>query len=315
MSAPAGGPRGYDADWALFLDWCAVAGRAALPANGGTVTAFLTEITAAPATAARRCAAIDHRHRAAGLPAPGTELEVRRWLRRARGLVEDADPRLDPDVVSAALARIAVQGWPEGVRGRRDAAVLALSGAGMTRRQLRALTTAAVDAGALESDEDPGSCRRCALTRWLRVHEVAGARGWSWVRRSMASRHLELAGEQEHHDCARPLEPMIGIAPLLPSLDRHGWPGTAGALSARSLSTIALRSLEPAPRRAGYLDEAADPRDADPLPAATAAAAPAVRDRSEDVAALADVGAVFDDVEAQIDEAMRRLDDLMRASD
>jgi hypothetical protein len=57
-SIPGRAPAGYRADWALFTDWCAATGTPPSPVSVDTVRAFLAGCPAAPATAARRVAAL-----------------------------------------------------------------------------------------------------------------------------------------------------------------------------------------------------------------------------------------------------------------
>ena len=90
-AAAARAPRtrtAYAGDWEHFTRWCALAARAALPADVGTVRLYLTDLEAArtetrpdtgagiyrpvyqPATLARRLAAIAAAHRDAGHRSP-----------------------------------------------------------------------------------------------------------------------------------------------------------------------------------------------------------------------------------------------------
>ncbi len=82
-AAAARAPRtrsAYATDWDHFTRWCALAGRAALPAEVTTLRLYLTDLEAVrtetgavayqPATLARRLAAIAAAHRDAGHPSP-----------------------------------------------------------------------------------------------------------------------------------------------------------------------------------------------------------------------------------------------------
>ena len=58
--------RAYAGDWTLFTDWCAATETLSLPADPDTVTRFLAQCPAAPATLRRRVIAIDYHHAAGG---------------------------------------------------------------------------------------------------------------------------------------------------------------------------------------------------------------------------------------------------------
>ena len=84
--------RGYAADLRDFEAWCSTCGCPSSPAAAGDVARYLRERAdaLAPATVARRLAAIVAEHRRLGLASPRDEPEVRHalasieWRHRAR---------------------------------------------------------------------------------------------------------------------------------------------------------------------------------------------------------------------------------------
>ena len=249
---PGGGGR----HWSLFADWCVAAGRCALPAELVTVGAFLTEVPAGHITLARRLRAIDDVHRSAGVPVPGGEFDDLIGRR-------PAVPRFASDQVARALGAIPVGGWPTGIVGRRDAAVVALiCCAGLTRAQVQALRTGAAPPGEhrvpgdraglaelLEKtprSEDAGHCPRCALTRWLYVAVSVERLGWRAVRGELADCGAVAAADIERHTCELPtgwLGWQLPGSPLFWAIDRHGIPQTRWPISTRSLTTIVATRL------------------------------------------------------------------------
>lgn len=252
---PPGGGGRY---WSLFADWCVAAGRCALPADPATVATFLTEVPAGPATLARRLRAIDEVHRSAGVPVPGSAGTFDDLIGR-----RPAVPRFAPDQVARALGAILVGGWPTGIVGRRDAAVVALiCCAGFTRAQVQALRTGAAPpgehrvpgdrAGLVEllektpRSEDAGHCPRCALTRWLYVVASVERLGWRAVRGELADCGAVAAADIERHTCELPTDWLgwqLPGSPLFWSIDRHGIPQTRWPISTRSLTAIVATRL------------------------------------------------------------------------
>lgn len=122
MQAEATGaaPATYRGEWTLFADWCQALGHSALPATPIIVADFLMHENpdASKAVLRRRVAAINHVHRTAGHPEPGTVTAVRRllWSRRR-----------DSALARSRIRELPTVGWPAGLFGRRDALILWLA--------------------------------------------------------------------------------------------------------------------------------------------------------------------------------------------
>jgi len=152
--------RAYAGDWEHFTRWCALAGRAALPAEAATVRLYLTDLEAVrteteagiyrpvyqPATLARRLAAIAAAHRDGGQPSPTrdpTVTAVLTGIRRARAHPPRRMRPLLLDDLRTLLAGMDFNRWPTGLTAARDAFVLLAGFAGALRRsELAALTLA-----------------------------------------------------------------------------------------------------------------------------------------------------------------------------
>lgn len=165
----------YAGDWARFAAFCTQAGAQALPAQSSTVAAFLHE----PGRAARsrRLAAIDHRHRQLGLPAPGDAPEVRQALRAA---CKASPRRRAAPALPESTLRLLARRCPGDLAGRRDRAMLLLLAAGLGRFTLVALQAELIrftETGLLVTDAprvelsrtEPGVCAVRALEEWLRA--------------------------------------------------------------------------------------------------------------------------------------------------
>jgi hypothetical protein len=324
-----------DRHWGLFADWCAAVDRSALPATPDTVVTFLAELPAGPATTLRRVHAIDNAHHTAALTPPGGDPVFDGLLRPAR------PPRFEPGLVAAALQAIPVGGWPAGIVGRRDAALIALiCTAGMTRRQAQALrcgprpgnpretttsenpaTTETVIRGnavpAMATSPHPGTCPACALTRWLRVAAMTETVGWRAVRNELADLGENPAGTETVHDCTRPptWNPPAGWRsfpdrrlPLFPAIDRHGAPQPTFPLSTRSITTIiTARLTAPTPEPDGW----GSPNAATGVIGRSWDDADHIRLRTERKKAmnrLASYETILDQADAYADAVLQRLD-------
>ncbi len=132
--------RAYASDLRDFAGWCAARGHATCPAAPGDVAAYLRDRSEhlAPATVARRLAAIVAAHHRLGFSSPRDHPDVRaalasiEWHHRARR-------RPTRPLDAESLARLSLC-LPATVRGTRDRALLLVGyGAALRRTELVAL--------------------------------------------------------------------------------------------------------------------------------------------------------------------------------
>lgn len=297
--------------WGLFADFCAAEGLPALPARPEAVERFLAACPCAPATAARRLRAISQAHRALGLAPP---------------VPAQPGPRWDRDRVARALSGVVVGGWPAGVTGRRDGALVSLVCAGGLSRDRARLVGAAgarIEDGAgterrlvargasgeetlacLEVADEPGACPVCALSRWLRCHRLAATSGWRAVRCELADMGEIAAADSDGHDCAEapPALPERYRSPLFSAIDRHGWAELAHPLSRRSVTTIVTRRLLAASCSTGTGPLAPPVPGGRPL----RGSAEGARARSEAQRRLAALEALLDETDAYAEAVLAR---------
>ena len=184
----------------LWYDWCLATDHPSHEVTDEAVAAFWRDLPASPRTL------------------------------RAR---TPAEPTTHAPDVSPILPTVPVWRRIVGVRGRRDAFVLALLGCGLTRRQIRDISADALPTpprGGI-----PRACLACAFTRWLRI-VLPATRGWR-------VEVLDVVAPAQRddlttHDCDTPLPPgWEGATTLVPSIDKHGWV-TDRALSTRAITAI-----------------------------------------------------------------------------
>jgi hypothetical protein len=322
-------PAGYRADWALFTDWCAATGTPPSPVSVRTVEAFLAGCPAAPATAARRVAALLWHYRHS--PAAGAEDPPGR--RDLLGLppVAATRPLPDPAAVAAAVRALPASGWTGGFFGRRDAALLTLAATPLSWTALAALRTSdvTVDDGVLclpgyelAAGGDPRTCPPCGWLRWQRALAQA--------RREVSIRPLRVALDRakqlttaSSHQCAT----AAGFTPgdldgaVFVPIDQHGYPDLYRAMSATSLARLAGRHLggRPPARRVVAPtvrpDEPAQPPSAAPPPPSVlpstetlrAAHRKAVGQRRDDLRQLEALDRLLDELERQADQANQQM--------
>lgn len=173
--------RRYRYDWALFQDWCAAADLASLPAAPETLGLFLAEHPTTPGTQRARATAINWHHDRAGVPAPGHSETIRGVLdtNRAR--------RLDraKQTTRQRLPAIPTDGWPQGLFGRRDSALLMLAAAGLPFERLSRLRRSEVTVAdgqlvvpgryplRLDSHPSPAIDPAAVYRRWAEVLDFA----------------------------------------------------------------------------------------------------------------------------------------------
>jgi hypothetical protein len=264
-------PAGYRTDWALFTDWCAATGAPPIPAAVGTVEAFLAGCPAAPATAARRVAAIGwhHRHCPTGPPVPTGHpvagIPDRRALRAGLGRPPPTPtrPPPDPEALAAAVRALPTTGWTGGFFGRRDAAMLTLAASPLPWTALAGLRTGdlSVAEGVLHlpgghrlpAEPDPASCPPCVWLRWARALGLARREGSIRVLRAALDRAVPLTSASPHR-CRIPPGSDRGDGvggdvgdPVFTPIDQHGYPDLDRALAPTSLARLAARHLDGRP--------------------------------------------------------------------
>jgi len=106
-----------------------------LPADPATILDFLVANPATEFTQVRRVSAINWVHRHHGQPEPGAAPAIREALGKSRAhRLAELRLRLAP-----ILRRLPESGWPGGLFGRRDAALVLFAGAGVSFEQISRL--------------------------------------------------------------------------------------------------------------------------------------------------------------------------------
>ncbi|WP_311245456.1 MULTISPECIES: tyrosine-type recombinase/integrase [unclassified Microbacterium] len=202
--------RAYEADWRAFERWCDEHDQVSLPATGETVAAYMTDRAAlvsesgdyvyAPSTIQRWVTSINVHHHGAGMPQPGSSAEVKRTLAGIRRGHVRPTRRMAPlllEDLKKVLLGIDLHGFPNGILGHRDAALLVMGFAGAFRRSelasrlvgdvtvhtedglhVRLLTSKTDQEGrgsvkGLPYGANPLTCPPCAFLRWVRVLDSA----------------------------------------------------------------------------------------------------------------------------------------------
>jgi len=125
----------YRDAWGIFTAWCVSQNLQPLPAEPGTVAAFMAARADAgrkPPTIELELTAIGEAHRAAGSPSPRAHPAVaatRKGIRRRLGMAPTQKAALSPKEL-----RLMVIGLPDRLIGTRDRALLLLGFAGAFRR-------------------------------------------------------------------------------------------------------------------------------------------------------------------------------------
>ena len=319
----------YARDWALFTDWCAVTGNWELPADPGTVLAFLADCPAARNTQRVRVAAIDHHHTAAGYPRPGENPAVRAAL--GRPVTEQGAAPVMSEAVEAALRGLPSHGWTRGMFGRRDRCLLVLSQlARVPYKHLATLhagditladgvATISANAGTwtVLPGEDPVVCGSCAVVRWLQVLNMVVTRPSNRVL-ARALKKAKAVTSRSPHLCrsTHALDPATLVVPVLSPVDQWGYaPFPVQRLTPHSLSrrTRDLLAGDLGAHRELPVDTDPEPERpvAAPIPAPRAVytkadAQWAWERRRADLAELAGVDRLLDELDAQARELQQR---------
>lgn len=202
---------------ALWSDWCTATHLDPSSATAESLAAFFSDVPAAPATRRRRVRA---------LVAGGVRVDV---------------PRAEPPPDGRALAAIPRWGWPSGLNGRRDAAIVALRTSGFTTARLRTLTTDAVrpvgdlwqvSGTILPVADERDFCAACAVAGWLLVL------GMALDGRAEVQKYLVVPSDE--HWCREAIgDRWHRAAQLWPAIDRYGWLDDTRPISARAITAAA----------------------------------------------------------------------------
>lgn len=215
--------------WHLFTTWCAATGHDPLPCDLSTIDTFLSQVRCSPSTGAYRLSTICRAHKDADYP----------LLTSAT----DRDVATSEVEVDAELAHCAqATAWPAGFHARRDAWLIVLCRhLGWSRRRALAVTAdkidfsgdnAMIDGEAVDATDDPATCRRCAVTRWLRIIGEADR----WGRNSAKG---VLHHRIDDHDCHHELPPSArDVAFLSPAIDQWGWVADWQPMSPHHVSRV-----------------------------------------------------------------------------
>ncbi|MFE3280048.1 hypothetical protein [Nocardia sp. NPDC059239] len=333
--APPGLAVRYHRGWRTYAIWCAGAGRRALPTAPLTLLEFLAEHPGTVATQAGRITAVNAAHRAAGLPTPGRGEALRQALDDDRA---QRAARIRA-VADAVVPQIPRWGWPAGLAGRRNAALLTLAATGLPGAAIAALTVGDVLPGGevggreiihlgttplatLTAGDDPARCPVTALRGWL---DVRGAL-------QRYSGHALLAHALDNHTLPPiPLHSVDPGQPLFVLLDRHGYaptphtdtpgtPPTLPALGVDSLRAVITRHLSGQPVRYRTRPRPSAPADPsfapEPEPLVEIELSSDYYERGtaarrRDAELLADVDDRLDAVLAQLDDWLTRTETLI----
>lgn len=126
--------RVYAAHWRTFAAFCDRHGVQALPATAATVCAFLTTQAEGhkAATLTAKLSAIAYMHRVGKQPNPCDTAEVKEMLAGIRRTIGTAPRR--KKAITPAILRKMLSALPDGLRGRRDRAILLVGWASAMRR-------------------------------------------------------------------------------------------------------------------------------------------------------------------------------------
>jgi site-specific recombinase XerD len=139
--------RAYRADLRSFVAWCNGVGAAAIPAEAGTVAAYLAALADSGlkvSTISRRAAAIAYAHKLSRHASPLADENVKavlRGIRRSLGVAAKGKAPATADLVAKMVRRL-----PATLAGKRDRALILVGFAAALRRsELVALTVADVE--------------------------------------------------------------------------------------------------------------------------------------------------------------------------
>lgn len=303
-------PQGAVAAWKLYEAWCSAKGHmdptVYVPER---LEAFWGDVPAKPSTRHARERGIIRAMEAAGSSTPRKE----RFRQSAWRVGEKwAD-------LETALASIPTVGWPEGMRGRRDAYLLTLLHQGFTRNEAREITAAEIEwpmrgrvfvrGELIPTAESPTRCPACAVCRELRAIAIAD---WHHLAILRSTMNAQRARAVDHVCQEDPWEQDWSHITwtMLPALSQHGEIDlyvpisrtTISAISAYRLYRPWLRPIDPITTGALYADLDPDVRTVAPDVDVVSVRAEVddLFDRVDDQ--LSAVDAIFARIEAELDD-------------
>lgn len=295
----------YGYDWARWTDWATARGYDACPADPLAIMAYLAAHTGSTSTKRGWVSAINHHHRAAGYPPPGRAAAVKAAWTTARH-------RAQRDRVDEVIATLPEWGWPQGLFGRRDAAILVLAAAGLPHSTIAALRHSDIvlasdcvmvgpqPLAVLDERDDPDRCPVAIIDRWLTAASLIGA-SMIPVREWLTTGIMRLGSRS----------PSPPSAPLFVAIDRDGLtpfpPTHLAPSSVRAIITNHLDGRSPTHQARGRISVA--------TPAAPEPEAPQLPDthahglaaRRAALDAFADVDRELEAAEMQFDLRIRQV--------
>nr|WP_240951990.1 hypothetical protein [Rhodococcus sp. BL-253-APC-6A1W] len=294
----------------MFQDWCHAAALPSLPGAPETLAQFLAEHPAAAPTQRARVTAINWHHDHAGLPAPGRADTIRDLLdaNRAHRL------RQTRELIWQQIPQLPTGGWPQGLFGRRDAALLLIAAAGIPLQQITGLQrrhlicddqTLVVDTGRYRyrldpTTDDPALTPTAVYRRWAQILAFTDRHPST---RTLAA-HLTRGHLPDLVDDPSP----DGL--VFTPIDRWGYlplppqPLTAGSVAAivrqHLTRTAPTHTIPPRRPRTNTTTPVPTP-PLEPPPLSDEYYDRGTAARRDALTALADVGDVLDDVEARAD--------------
>lgn len=232
----------------LYLDWCTVRGRYPFPLTADLLAAFAADTGRTPGIGMVRVVLAEQIRQ--GLPTTPDEGDS--------GVTRRGDPALLRAVARCPSSAGGSVRWVHAVTGRRDALILVTLWAGLSRRQTVGLTAADLTDGGLLADlgcrcdrddgdlthrRTAGACPRHVRDAWADLLPALRS-GSRWrVQQLVAG---EACGESALDTGCDETTP--GDAPLLFSVDRHGWAEPERPLSMRAVTAICAVRLARAER-------------------------------------------------------------------
>lgn len=296
-------PKAAIAAWTLYKAWCGARGHHdATTYVPERLEAFWADVPVKPSTRRVREWGILRAMEAAGSPVPAKEL-----FRQSAWRVGEKWADLE-----TALGSIPTVGWPEGMRGRRDAYLLTLLHQGFTRTEAREITAADIEwpmrgrvfvrGELIPTAEAPSRCPACAVCRELRAIALANWRHLATLRSTMNAQRSRAVVHVCQEDPWEEDWSTIDWT-MLPAINQHGHPDLYVPISRTTISAIsAYRLYRPWLRPIGTVTTGTIHIDLDPD-------VPILSPGVDVVAVGAEVSDLFD----QVDEKLSSVDAIFAA--